>query len=65
MDDPLRDGLVQHFLVPLLQAFGFGDLLVWRVTVKDIIISFTGRTGPDVSRCKPGTQTVSQMSTKV
>lgn len=55
MDNTLSNSLVQHLLVPLLQAFWLGDLLVRRVTVEDIIIPFTGWTGPDMSCCKPET----------
>lgn len=50
MQYPLSKGLVQHFAVPLLQALGFWDFLVGRVTVEDIVITFTRRTCPDV-RC--------------
>lgn len=55
MDNTLSNSLVQHLLVPLLQAFWLGDLLVRRVTVEDIIISFTGWTGPDMTCCIPET----------
>lgn len=55
MDNALRNSLVQHLLVPLLQAFWLGDLLVCWVTMEDVIIPFTGWTGPDMTRCKPGT----------
>jgi len=44
----LRHGFVEHPLVPLLEAFGFGDLLIRRVTVEDVVVPFTGRAGPDV-----------------
>ncbi len=53
MDNALRHSLVQHLLVPLLQAFWLGDLLVHWVTMEDVIIPFTGWTGPDMTRCKP------------
>lgn len=46
----LGKGLVQHFAVPVLQALGFGDFLVGRVTVEDIVITFTRWTCPDVRR---------------
>lgn len=55
MDDALRDSLVQHLLVPLLQALWLGDLLVRWVTMEDVIIPFTGWAGPDMTRCKPET----------
>lgn len=58
MDDALRDRLVQHLLVPFLQAFWLGDLLVHWVTMEDIIIPFTGRAGPDMTRCKPETRDI-------
>lgn len=47
--DPLGKGLVQHLPVPLLKPLGFGDLLVSRVAVEDVVISFAGRTCPDVA----------------
>lgn len=53
VDNALRDRLVQHLLVPLLEAFRLGDLLVRWVTMEDVIIPFTGWTGPDMTRCKP------------
>lgn len=46
---PLRYGLVQHLLVPLLQALRLWDLLIRRVTVEDVVVSFAGWAGPDVS----------------
>lgn len=53
MNYALGDSFVQHFLVPLLQPLWLGDLLVRRVTVEDVIIAFAGRTGPDMTSCKP------------
>lgn len=53
MNYALGDSFVQHFLVPLLQPLWFGDLLVRRVTVEDVIVAFAGRTGPDMTSCKP------------
>lgn len=50
MQYSLSIGLVQHFAVPFLQALGFRDLLIGRVTMEDIVIAFTRRTRPDVSR---------------
>lgn len=55
MDDAFGNSLVQHLLVPLLQALWLGDLLVHWVTVEDVIIPFTGWTGPDMTICKPDT----------
>lgn len=55
MDYALRHSLVQHLLVPFLQAFRLGDLLVQWVTVEDVVIPFTRRTGPDMPCCKPET----------
>lgn len=49
MYDPFSESLVQHFFVPLLKPLGFGNLLVRRVTVKDVVISFTGRACPNVT----------------
>lgn len=49
MHDPLRHGFVQHLLIPLLQSFGLGDLLIGRVTVEDVVVPLTGGAGPDVS----------------
>lgn len=54
VDDSLGDGFVQHLLVPLLQPLWLGDLLVGRVTVENVIVPFAGRTGPNVTRRKPG-----------
>lgn len=55
MDNALSDSFVQHLLVPLLQAFWLWDLLVCWVTMEDVIIPFTGWTGPDMTCCKPDT----------
>lgn len=52
MDNSLRYSLVQHLLVPLLQAFWLRDLLVLWVTVEDVVVAFTGRTGPDMTCCE-------------
>lgn len=49
MDDPLCKSLVQHLLVPLLQALWFWDFLIRGVAMEDVVISFTWGTGPDVS----------------
>lgn len=49
MYDPFSKSLVQHFFVPLLKPLGFGNLLVRRVTVKDVVVSFTGRACPNVT----------------
>lgn len=54
VDNALRNSFIQHFLIPLLQTFGLGDLLVYRVAMEDIIIPFTGWTRPDVTCCVPG-----------
>lgn len=55
MDNAFRYSLVQHLLVPFLQALWLRDLLVRWVTVEDVIIPFTGWAGPDMTRCKPET----------
>lgn len=47
MDDALGEGLVQHLLIPLLQALRLGDF-DQGVAVEDVVISFTQGTGPDV-----------------
>lgn len=52
--DALSDSLVQHLFVPLLQALGLWDLLIHGVTMEDVVITFTRRTRPNVSRCEPG-----------
>lgn len=49
MDDSLCKSLVQHLLVPLLQALRFWDFLIRGVAMEDVVISFTRGTGPDVS----------------
>ena len=49
MDDALGKGLVQHLLVPLLQALWLGDFLIRGVAMEDVVVSFTWGTGPDVS----------------
>ena len=48
MEDPLCKGLVQHLPVPLLQPLGLRDLLVSRVAMEDVVVSFAGWAGPDV-----------------
>lgn len=48
MDDALRNSLVKHLFVPLLQSLGLGDLLVWRMAVEDIVIPLTWWAGPDM-----------------
>lgn len=50
---PLGHGLVQHFLVPLLQSLGLGDPLVGRVTVENVVIAFAGWACPNVPLGKP------------
>lgn len=49
VQNPLCKGLVQHFPVPLLQSLRLWDLLVRRMAVEDVVVSFTGRTCPDVA----------------
>ena len=48
MDNSLRHGLVKHLFVPLLQSLGLGYLLVRRMAMEDIVISFTGGTCPNM-----------------
>lgn len=47
---PVNDGLIQHLLVPVLQPFRLGYLLLGWVAVEDVVVPFTGRTGPNVGR---------------
>lgn len=49
MYDPFSESLVQHLFVPLLKPLWFWDLLVGRVAVENIVISFTRWAGPDVT----------------
>lgn len=49
MDDPLCKSLIQHLLVPLLEALRFWDFLIRGVAMEDVVISFTWGTGPDMS----------------
>lgn len=49
VQNPLCKGLVQHFPVPLLQSLWLWDLLVGRMAVEDVVVSFTWRTRPDVA----------------
>lgn len=47
-DDPLDDALVQHFLIPLLETFGLGDLLLGRMAVEYVVVPLGRGAGPDV-----------------
>ena len=51
--DFLRLSPVKHLLVPFNQPLWFWYLLLFRVTVENVVISLAGGTGPDVSHCKP------------
>lgn len=53
MYDPLSESLVQHLSVPLLKPLGLGDLLVRRVAVENVVVSFAGWAGPNVARHIP------------
>ena len=44
-----NDGLVKHLLVPILQTLGLGDLLLWWVTVENVVITLWRWAGPNVS----------------
>jgi len=55
VDDALGNSPVQHLPVPFLQPLRLGDLLVRWVAMEDVVIPFAGGTGPDVTRCVPGT----------
>lgn len=55
-DDPLNDGFVQHLSVPFLQPLWLWYLLLWRMTVKDVVVTLTGWTRPDVSQVIPVTR---------
>lgn len=48
MNYVLRLSPIQHLPVPLCQPLGLWDFLFFRMTVEDVVISFTGRTGPNV-----------------
>lgn len=53
MYDPLSESFVQHLSVPLLEPLRFGNLLVRRVAVENVVISFTGWARPDVTHHIP------------
>lgn len=53
MDNTLWHRFVQHLFVPLLQTFGFGYLLIRRMAVEDVVISFTRWACPDMSSSIP------------
>ena len=42
-------GSLQHAAIPLLQSLGLRDLLFGRMTVEDVVISFTWRARPNMS----------------
>lgn len=48
-DHIVRLSLVEHLLVPVDQPLWFGYLLLHRVAVEDVIITFTRWAGPNVS----------------
>lgn len=56
VDNALSERLIQHLLVPLLQALGLGDLLIGRVAVEDVVVALTRGTGPDVPSHIPAGQ---------
>ena len=41
--------LIEHFLVPLLKAFRFWHFLFGGMRVEYVVVSFRGRTSPDMS----------------
>ena len=45
---------VQHLPVPIGEPLRLGDLLIIRVAVENVVIPFTGRARPYVSRHEPG-----------
>lgn len=47
-DDTFNDGFVQHLLVPVLKALGFGNLHVRGVAVEYVVVPLAGGAGPDV-----------------
>lgn len=65
MDNALRNSLIQHFLIPLLQAFWLGDLLVYWVAMEDIVIPFTGWTCPDMTCGVPARGTDKVVSIRI
>ena len=52
--NPLNDCFVQHTLVPLLQTFRFGNFLLWRMAVKNVVITFTRGASPNVCHSVTG-----------
>jgi len=51
-DDTIRNGLVQHTTIPVLKALRFGNLLLRRMTVEYVVVTFTWRASPDVGCLK-------------
>lgn len=51
MDDSLRNSLVKHLFVPLLQSLGLRYLLVRGVAMEDIVVSLTWGTCPNMPCC--------------
>lgn len=49
VQNPLRKRLVQHLPVPFLQSLRFWDLLVRRMAVENVVVSFARWTRPDVA----------------
>ena len=54
-DNTISDGLIKHLLVPINQSLVFGNLLFHRVTMKNVVISFTRRARPYMSNLIPET----------
>ncbi len=53
-DHTIRLSLVEHLLVPVNQPLRFGHLLLFRVTVEDIVISLTRWACPNMGSQKTG-----------
>ena len=55
--DTFYDCFVEHFFVPLRQTFGFRNFHVGRMTVENIIVTFTRGASPDVPHRIPDEKT--------
>lgn len=49
INDSFCKGLIQHFAVPFLKSLGLGNLLIWRMTVEDVVVPFTWWAGPNMA----------------
>jgi hypothetical protein len=53
---------LQNVAVPCTQSFRFGNLLRGWVGIKDIIVSFVRRTGPDMRRVEAASFDIIQVA---